>query len=129
ENQGLRAIEAPGEVSYFEIESDACAVGPAIFGSKARVVCSEKRASLDVLLPYALRGMPREELSPADIFVEFDMEPLRETYGKELKTYLRWAPAAARTQHVGNATFDRALSDGAIELSREASALIDELQR
>src|SRR5690606_27637971 len=54
---------------------------------------------------------------------------LRETYGKELKTYLRWAPAAARTQHVGNATFDRALSDGAIELSREASALIDELQR
>jgi hypothetical protein len=129
EDKGLSAIEGPGEVFYFENNSDACAVGPAISGSVARIVCSERRASLDVLLPYALRGLPRETLSPADIFVEFDMEPLRATYGKELKTYLRWAPAAARTQHVGNPTFDRALSDGATELSREAAALIDELRR
>jgi hypothetical protein len=124
----VAAVEGPGDVFYFEAGGEDCAVGPAIEGSPARVVCSEKRESLDLLLPYALRGMPREKLSGSDMHAEFRMAPLRATYGKELKTYLRWAPAAARSQHVGQATFDRALSDGATALAREGSALIDELE-
>ncbi len=129
EQKNVGAVEGPGEVFYFEVSGDNCAVGPALGSSPARVVCANSRSSLDLLLPYALRGLPEERLSSADVHMQFDMEPLRAAYGKELKTFLRWAPAAARSQHQGNRTFDSALSDGAVELSREGSALVDELQR
>lgn len=129
EKNAVSALEGPGEVYYFEISGEDCAVGPALGTSPARVVCAPQRTSLDVLLPYALRGLPTEQLSEANLHMEFEMEPLRAAYGQELKTLLRFAPAAARSQHQGNRTFDSALSDGAAELSREGTALIDELQR
>lgn len=129
EGQNVSTLEGPGEVYYFEVSGEDCAVGPALGTSSARVVCSSERASLDVLLPYALRGLPTEQLSEADIHMEFEMEPVRAAYGKELKTFLRFAPAVARSQHQGNRTFDSALSDGAAEISREGTALLDELQR
>lgn len=129
EKGDIAALEGPGEVFYFKVSEDDCAVGPALGGSPARVVCSKNRPSLDLLLPYALRGLPAERLSNADVHMEFEMEPLRAAYGKELKTLLRWAPAAARSQHQGNRTFDSALSDAAAELAREGTLLIDELER
>lgn len=129
EKQDIAALEGPGEVFYFEVSGDDCAVGPALGKSPARVVCSQRRTSLDLLVPYMLRGLPTLHLSDADVHMEFEMEPLRAAYGKELKTLLRWAPAAARSQHQGNRTFDSALSDGAAELAREGTALIDELTR
>lgn len=129
EQKDIGALEGPGEVFYFEVAGDDCAVGPALGSSPARVVCANSRGSLDLLLPYALRGLPEEKLSDADVHMQLDMKPLVAAYGTELKTFLRWAPAAARSQHQGNRTFDSALSDGAVELAREGGALIDELQR
>lgn len=123
----IEVQEGPGGAHYFLFEGQACAVGHAISGSSARVVCSDTREHLSRMLGYALRGLPREVLSEAAVHVEFDMEPVRRRYGAEFKTYLRWTPALARTMHMGNPTFDRALSDGALLVADEATALIDEL--
>lgn len=129
EKNAVSTLEGPGEVYYFQISGDDCAVGPSLGSSPARVVCASERNSLDLLLLYALRGLPTERLSEANLHMEFEMEPLRAAYGQELKTLLRWAPAAARSQHQGNRSFDSALSDGAVELAREGTALINELTR
>lgn len=124
----IQTTEGPHGVHYFSLENEPCAVGPAISGSPARVVCSDVRDNLNKMLPYALRGLPQELLSDAALHLEFDMAPITEKHGAEFKTYLRWLPALARTMHLGNPTFDRALSDGAVMVSDEASALLYEIQ-
>ncbi len=115
--------EGPRGVYYFKVGRDPCAVGRSMGISPARVVCSDRRGGLNQILSYALRGLPNEPLSQADVYSQVDFRPIRKRYKKELDRLRLLASVFARQGHVGHAKFDRALTDAAIGLADELSRL------
>ena len=121
ERSKISVQEGPGGVHHFLIGTDPCAVGRSLGKSPARVVCSDRRGGLHLLLPYALRGFPTEQLSQADVYTRLDFKPVRSRYKKELDRLRLLASVFARQGHVGHAKFDRALTDAAIFIADEVT--------
>ncbi len=128
EKENRRVESGPSGVYFFTFDAQSCAVGRAISGSPARVVCGRTNRDLSHFLAYALRGLPAEELSPADVHFEFDMRPVRARYGEELKRLRLLSSVGARQLHVGNPKFDRALTDAATGLADELGALVNDTE-
>lgn len=118
--------ESPGGVHLFQWEREPCAVGRAISGSPARIVCAPDEDSLRHLLPYALRGLPGHTLPDADAYLELDLRPVRAQYGKELSRARLLASVFARQAHVGHAKYDTAVSDAVNGALEELAALLQD---
>lgn len=112
-------VQGPHQAYYFRYEGEHCAVGRALGPAPARVVCAASETSLRELLAYALAGLPREELSPADGYFQFVAEPLQEQYGKQLKALRLGAAVLARQFQLDSPRFDRALTDLAVGVAAE----------
>ncbi len=127
ERRNLDPQEGPGGTYYFTYERQPCALGRALGPSPARVVCSASYEGLHELLPYALRGLPAETLSKADVHFDFDMRPVRAAYGRQVRSLKLLASVGARQFHLDEPRFDRALSDIAVGLAEELGALSQDL--
>ena len=119
---GVYVIEDGGELS--------CAVAASVGATPARLVCGERPADVDALLPYVTRGLPNEELGGGEIHVEVRAEPFRQAYGRQLRQ-LKTAGLALqlRRLQLGSPRFDRALADAAHGLADELLLLLDDLDR
>lgn len=123
EAQRIDVQEGPSEVHHFLLDAQPCAVGRSLGKSPARVVCSDRRGGLHLVLPYALRGFPTEQLSEADVYTHIDFKPVRERYKTELDRLRLLASVFARQAHVGHPKLDRAITDAAIGMADELSRL------
>ncbi len=121
--------EGPGGIFYFSFEGSPCALGRSRGPSAARVTCANSEEALRELVAYMLRGLPDESLSDASVHVEVLMAPLRETYGRQLRRLRLLASVFARQMHQGNEKLDRAISDAAVGLAEEFSALVEDVER
>ncbi len=119
---GVYVIEDGGELS--------CAVAASVGPTPARLVCGERPADVDALLPYVTRGLPNEELGGGEIHLEVRAEPFRQAYGRQLRQ-LKSAGLALqlRKLQLGSPRFDRALADAAHGLADELLLLLDDLDR
>src|SRR5690606_11447376 len=63
DQMNVQAEEGPGGVHSFAIAEATCVVGPSLGSTPSRVVCGKEAQAVDVLGAYALRGLPRQELS------------------------------------------------------------------
>jgi hypothetical protein len=129
EREGI-SVRSEGEGErWFSLEDVSCALGPSLGATPVRVVCSDDDASLAVLLPYALRGLPREELSDAEAHLEFRAAPLKAAYGSQLRSLKLLASVAARQVEIDNSRFDRAAADALLALADEGIRLARDLER
>lgn len=126
DQEGIDSQQAPGGVHLFSWDARPCAVGRAIAGSPARVVCSRDSESLRRMLPYALRGLPGQEMSDADAHLELDLRPVRQHYSKELSRVRLLASVLSRQAHVGHAKFDTAVTDAVNGGISELAALVND---
>lgn len=129
ERQGIGVRTAAGGERWFAIDDASCALGPSLGATPARVVCSDDDDSLGVLLPYALRGLPSEPLSDAEVHVELRAEPLKVAYKSEIRQLKLLASLAARQIELDSARFDRAATDAIMSLAEEGILLAEDLDR
>jgi hypothetical protein len=125
----IEAVEGPAGLHYFPIDGSACLVGRSLGPSAARVVCSSAEPQLLEVQDYALRGLPREELSDAAVFVEAYAAPLREVYGRQLRSLQLLASVGARQLQLDHPKFDRAVTDAAVGLAEEVALLAEDADR
>jgi hypothetical protein len=111
-------------------EGMSCAIAPSVGKSRARVVCGDRDADVDALLPYATRGLPNEQMGSASFHAEFVAEPIRRVYGNDLRM-LKAAvtPYVMKEASIDNPRFDRALGDAVHGLADELMFLVDDIDR
>jgi hypothetical protein len=63
-----------------------CAIAPALGVATLRMVCGSSEEALAALVPYATRGLPREELGQADLHAELRTEMLVSRYSGLMRT-------------------------------------------
>ncbi len=129
ERQGIAVRTVSGGERWFTLEDASCALGSSLGATPARVVCSDDDESLGALLPYALRGLPNEPLSDAEVHVELRAEPLKTAYRSEIRSLKLLASLAARQIELDSARFDRAATDAIMSLAEEGILLADDLDR
>ena len=87
-----------------------CALAAAAGAAPARLVCGSSRDALDLLLPYAIRGVVREP-PPAQPRFELDVARLRALHGERLERLERYAlPLLSVALGQADRRLDRALS-------------------
>ncbi len=128
EQQGVAFRAEDDGQRWFVWDDVSCAVGPSLGATPVRVVCSDDDTSLAALLPYALRGLPAEELSDAEAHLEFRAAPLKAAYGSQLRSLKLFASVAARQIEIDNARFDRAVADALLALADEGIHLAQDLE-
>lgn len=126
--RGARIEEGPDGIQYFTWEDEACAVGRSLGPSSARLVCASDQDALVALAPYVLRGLPLETLSPADVYFDFDYRPIREAYGRQIRSLKLLASVGARQFHIDEPRFDRALTDLAVGMAEELGELSEDFE-
>lgn len=128
---GFDPIEGTQGVYYFKQKNRRCALGRSLGKSPGRIVCQiekDTQASFLELLPYALRGLPQERLSEADIYMELDPKSLIQTHEKTIRSLKMLASVAARQFHRDEPRFDRAVTEIATGVAEELIFLSQEIQ-
>jgi hypothetical protein len=69
-----------------EDASPHCAFAPAVGAASTRFVCGTAEEALATLLPYAVRGLPLEDLGKADIHAELRLADLADRYRGLMRT-------------------------------------------
>lgn len=129
ERQGI-AVRTHGESErWFSLNEASCALGPSLGATPARVVCSDDDESLAELLPYALRGLPGEQLSEAEVHVEVRAAPLQKAYKAQIRSLKLLGSMVARQIELDSPRFDRAAADAVLSLADEGILLAQDLER
>lgn len=117
---------APGVYRVGGDSGIECAAASAVGRNPARLVCGSDFADVEALLPYATRGLPKEELGGSEIHVELRFEPLR-----PLAAGLRQKALALALNELSkdDARFDRTLAELARGSLDEVTTLIDDADR
>lgn len=97
EGQGELSLERKGPgVVALGAGSRACLLSVALGPAPARLVCAERRATLDALGPWAARGLPTRTLGPEPLVVEAWPQRFAREHRDKLAALLRFvAPASA----------------------------------
>ncbi len=120
-NMGVPAeFVEPGVHSVRPSPKTLCFVAAALGKAKARLVCSEDRATLDLLSPYMTRGNPSANTGDADLHVELRAETPWRLFGDKTQFLKLAVPMALGEASLGNPEFDGALRDA-------ANAIVDEV--
>lgn len=109
-----------------------CLLGPAPSPAPAplRLACGDKPRDVSALGPFLIRLAPGKDLGPADLHAELRVAPAYQRYGEALRAALRlMAVAGPQKLQLGDAAFDRALSDAIQGLSSELQLTAADLDR
>lgn len=125
-----RDVRRDGGTYRMNAEGLNCAIAPSVGKSRARVVCGDRDADVDALLPYATRGLPNEQMGSSNFHAEFVAEPIRRVYGNDLRLLKAAAtPYVMKEFSIDNPRFDRALGDAVHGLADELMFLVDDIDR
>lgn len=109
-------------------ENGKCLIAASLGAAPARLVCSERSADANQLLPYATRGLPLEQLAGGDVHVELRPASAREMYAGQLRQMRTLGLAALLNEvQLGDARFDRALEEAARAVADEVFIWVDDL--
>ena len=127
--QGKRLREvAPGIQRLAGEGESACAIAAAVGSAPARLVCSPEPEHLEQLLPYMVRGLPRETIGTRDLHAELRLEPLRRRFANQLRQLKAMGvPMLLHELALDVPGFDRALAEAAHGLMDEVLALSDDI--
>lgn len=112
-----------------------CAIAASVGKASSRLVCADKLASLEHLLPYATRGLPLENLGSADLHAELRVDPLRQRYAAALRMGRTVVvPRILKEISLRDARFDRpmaevvrAFGDELLDVFEDADRVVFEL--
>src|SRR4051812_3558258 len=62
-----------------------CVLRAAVGVAPARVVCGHHERDIEALLPYMTRTLPKRDLGPSDVHLEFRMPPVLDMYGPTIQ--------------------------------------------
>lgn len=127
--ENIAADEGAGGVHSFSAHGATCLVGPALGAAPARVVCGDEPDALDVLGPFALRGLPQQELSDAALHLEVAAGPLQAAYGQQVTSLKLLSSVLVRRLQIDSPRFDRAVADSVFGLVDEVIALSQDVER
>lgn len=102
---------APGIYRVGDFEKASCAISVSLGAAPARLICGRANKDVDVLLPYATRGLPSEPTSGADLEFVLEAKPIQDHYGRDVAALRLLAGVAVRAVALDAPKFDRALSD------------------
>jgi hypothetical protein len=112
----------PGQEAY-------CIVAPALGRARARLICSDESVAVEMLYPYATRGLPNENLATSDVFFELRADAIRARYGGQLRNLRMLRPFVMRELALDSPRFDRALGDAIHAVLDEGVALAEDVKR
>lgn len=101
----------------------SCAVAAAAGPARARLVCGSKWQHVEDLLPYATRGLPREDFGDRDLYLALKPAPLQARYGQELSSLPLFVGIGLRQIQTDSPRLDRALADAAYGVAGELKTL------
>jgi len=108
----------------------ACGLAPALGRAQARVVCGDRRADVESLLPYATRGLPLQAMGTSDVHVEIRMAPIRDKYQQRLRQAKALAiPMALHELGFTDARLSRPITDILYALGDEVLDVVDDLDQ
>jgi hypothetical protein len=120
---------APGVYRVGDFAEASCAISASVGAAPARLVCGRGNKDVDVLLPYATRGLPTEPRSGADLELTLEAKPLQEHYGRDVGALRLLAGVAVRSVALDSPKFDRALSDAIYGAVDETINLFEDLDQ
>ncbi|HMA96781.1 MAG TPA: hypothetical protein VKP30_29045 [Polyangiaceae bacterium] len=107
-----------------------CAIAASVGKATSRLVCADKPASLEHLLPYATRGLPLENLGSADLHAELRVDPLRQRYATALRMGRTVVvPRILKEISLGDARIDRPLAEIVRAFGDELLDVFDDTDR
>jgi hypothetical protein len=119
---------APGVYRIGAEGSVTCSAAVSRGTAPARLVCGDSQKDVDVLLPYATRGLSAEPEAPSDLHLRVDFAPLQTRYGRDVAALRQFGGVAIRELARDQPRFDRALSDAVLGGIDEAIALFGDLR-
>jgi len=121
---------SPGVVALDFGAGPRCVAAVALGRAPARLVCAEGQRDLDLLLPFATRGLPNLELGQREIEISVNFVPVVESFQDELDGARLFAGFLLRRVELDAPRFDRALAaavngltDDLVLLARDADKL------
>jgi hypothetical protein len=102
---------APGIYRVGDFPDTSCAVAVSLGQAPARLICGRGSKDVDVLLPYATRGLPNEPKTGADFELTLEAKPIQAHYGHDVTALRLFAGVAQRQIALDSPQFDRALQD------------------
>lgn len=106
----------------------SCAIMDAAGAAPARLVCGPREGDVLSLGPYLVRTLAVEKGSELDLEASVDVLALQKQFGPMLRKLAPLAPRVAVKRYGnGNATFDKALEEGARFLAADAGLLLEDM--
>lgn len=107
----------------------SCAIMDAAGAAPARLVCGPREGDVLALGPYLVRTLAVEKGSELDLEANVDVLALQKEFGPLLRKLSPLAPRMAVKRYGnGNATFDKAIEEGARFLAADAGLLLEDLK-
>jgi hypothetical protein len=120
---------APGVYRVGDFPDASCAIAVSLGAAPARLVCGRGNKDVDVLLPYATRGLPGEPQTGADFELTLDAKPIQDHYGHDVGALKLLAGVGVREVALDSPRFDRALSDAIYGGVDETINLFNDLEQ
>lgn len=123
---------APGmwRIGNSENTSATCVIAASAGAAPARLICGARERDVLALGPYLARNAPSATFAGNDMHGELRFGPAAARYGADAKQQLKLLPTIAGSQlSIGEAQFDRAISEAALGLQDELTALIGDLDK
>lgn len=120
---------APGIYRVGDFAEASCAISVSLGAAPARLVCGRGTKDVDVLLPYATRGLPSEAATGADLEFTLDAKPIQQHYGNDVTALRLLAGVAVRSVALDSPKFDRALSDAVYGAVDETINVFNDLEQ
>ncbi len=119
---------AVGEFHFNLKEKFECVVGRSFGVAAQRLACVTPGDGGSELQAYQLRGLPQEKLGDKEIYLELNLQPVREVYSAYLPMLRQLAAMGARRNASGDERFDSALELVALALADEVTDLSKDWQ-
>jgi hypothetical protein len=120
---------APGVFRVGDFPDVSCALAVSLGAAPARLICGHASKDVDVLLPYATRGLPSEPQTGADFELTLDAKPIQDHYGHDVTALRLLAGVGMREVALDSPRFDRALSDAIYGGADETINLFNDLEQ
>lgn len=107
----------------------ACAIMNAAGAAPARLVCGPRQQDVTALGPYLVRTVSVEPLPAQDILANIDVAAINEAFGPTARKLIPGLPLiAAKQWGTGNATYDKALEEGARFLASDLGLVLEDVK-
>lgn len=104
-----------------------CVIAASVGKAPARLICADDFKQLQAIAPFVARTLPTRPAAASDVRFDLSLRPLLDKYGRTLRDQAKGLPKLAQEGRIGVPKFDDALMDAALAISKEAGALIDDV--